>query len=196
MLAPIQSLIERMERPLVERVQGPGGWANETSARKRSFAILILVQVAAGVALFGWLTDSAAFWLMGAGLWLVMAVFVGGLAKIIGCNDEACCESDRLGRSHRSDRVRCVPRLPGRFMRGRVAAVAVLVLISMVPTGRPALAWSNGEDGCNSFGTHDLRHPLSVGLLADSLRSAARWAPAALGAATSAVTRANESVDD
>lgn len=80
MFRSIQALIERLEKPLVERVQGPGGWANETPSRKRLFVTLILAQVAVGVLVAGWLTQSALFWIWGAAAWVLMAFFVIGLS--------------------------------------------------------------------------------------------------------------------
>lgn len=38
--------------------------------------------------------------------------------------------------------------------RRRTCAIAVVLLVGATP--QPALAWSNGAEGCNSYGTHDL----------------------------------------
>ena len=34
-------------------------------------------------------------------------------------------------------------------------AIACAVTLSLMCFPNPAFAWSNGEDGCNSYGTHD-----------------------------------------
>lgn len=39
------------------------------------------------------------------------------------------------------------------MMKPRLAALLVSIALLMVPV--PAVGWSNGEQGCNSFGTHD-----------------------------------------
>lgn len=80
MMRSIQSLIQRLEQPLVKQVQGAGGWATETATRKRWGVILILLHLAAGVLLVGWLTDSGLVWSIGAAVWVLMAFFVIGLS--------------------------------------------------------------------------------------------------------------------
>jgi len=41
-------------------------------------------------------------------------------------------------------------------MLRRVVVVVAIATVSGVSTTPPALGWSNGSEGCNSFGTHDL----------------------------------------
>lgn len=47
--------------------------------------------------------------------------------------------------------------------RGTSVALVSLAVLVFSSRSTQALAWSNGTDVCNSFGTHDVRYPLWLG---------------------------------